>query len=190
MAFSEHRIPPPERQPGVDLLEGWLEDTARPSVRASTYVSHSGVVRHQQIDDLDDDEPISQHLVEGSQRWHRPRSHHSSSCPLPSEQLIRTARFKAATTASACGDDQAAAPWTFGWAALAQTRLNGWSFGAREPRAGPNGVCPRDTRAGSNASAKGTTRGAVAGNLRNQPERLTDARERGQRTPCAPGPSQ
>jgi integrase len=51
-AFSEHRTPPPERQTVADFLEGWLENTARPSVRASTYESYSGVVRHHLIPDL------------------------------------------------------------------------------------------------------------------------------------------
>ena len=45
-AFSEHRTPPSERQTVADFLEGWLENAARPSVRASTYESYAGVVRH------------------------------------------------------------------------------------------------------------------------------------------------
>ena len=51
-AFSEHRTPPPERQTVAEFLESWLENTARPSVRASTYESYSGVVRHHLIPDL------------------------------------------------------------------------------------------------------------------------------------------
>ncbi|MHB8312479.1 MAG: hypothetical protein HKL89_10450 [Candidatus Dormibacteraeota bacterium] len=51
-AFSEDRTSPPERQTVADFLEGWLENTARPSVRASTYETDAGVVWHHLIPDL------------------------------------------------------------------------------------------------------------------------------------------
>jgi integrase len=42
----------PERQTVGDFLSGWLETTARPTVRPSTYVSYAGIVNHHLIPEL------------------------------------------------------------------------------------------------------------------------------------------
>jgi len=42
----------PERQTVGDFLCSWLETTARPTVRPSTYVSYAGIVNHHLIPEL------------------------------------------------------------------------------------------------------------------------------------------
>jgi integrase len=51
-AHDEHRPPPDQRLKLGPFLTSWLEDVARPTIRASTYSSYRGIVEHHLVPGL------------------------------------------------------------------------------------------------------------------------------------------